>query len=262
MDTQIVAAIVGPLITALLAASAVGFKQWRNAREGAHLRSETLDRHRSQVEFIDTWLQAHERVAGSDALAQQHRERAVVDLDLLYQQMAQVMATPIPRPRNSARDIVRSLFLIGVRGGLAQLLRVLYWVALFFGALTTAATMTVAPETMAQSGLGIAIVTGVFLTVMLFLPALLLWFGARAACQHRRAARRTSAPWVDSTTPDWRGAQGPSGHIPHAADFSNPGGVPNWSRHTTRSEAHLPQRPLPDPASGDHPLPPAPWTRP
>jgi hypothetical protein len=59
VDPEIVAALIGPVLTALLAALAVGFKEWQRRRHTVDQRHETLRQAADEVAFIDARLTAY-----------------------------------------------------------------------------------------------------------------------------------------------------------------------------------------------------------
>lgn len=185
MDIQIVGAIIGPLLTALLAGIAVVVRQWQTARVRQDEREASLERRREQIGFIDTWLTAHQRVSGMDPQAQQHTQRALSDLEFLYQQVSvELRHPPPPARRHTAVDAVKVLLLIPSHGGAAKTLRALYYILALCGIGWTIATISTLGDS--TDGVVLNIVVAMILTIVGFAPAALVAVIARAADRSRR----------------------------------------------------------------------------
>ena len=224
MQPEVLASIIGPMLTALLAGSAVVLRAWRARRTRQDQAEESLERRRQQIAFIDTWLTAHHKVAGYDPQVRAHTERAVADLELLYQQMTtELHHPPAPHRRFTALDALRLILLIPVTGAGAKALRILYYVLALAGMLFIIATMaTFEPS---PEGLGYDIAVAMFLTLIWAAPALIFAALTKSADRATRnaLARKAGLP---EPTPAWPMTAAPpiSGH---PAQYTPTGPLPS-----------------------------------
>ena len=104
MDPEIIGALIGPILTAVLAGVAVGFKEWRRRRESADQRHETLRQAADEVAFIDAWLTAYAKIA-PEAEQRKRAPRALADVEPSYATMTAshqaAAAAPGPGPRST-----------------------------------------------------------------------------------------------------------------------------------------------------------------
>jgi len=228
-DPEILAAIIGPLLTAVLAGVAVVARQWQTARNRQDEREQRLSRWREQIGFIDTWLTAHQKVAAQDPQAQAHTQRAVSDLELLYQQMTMELRNPPPvTKRFTALDLIKVILLIPVRGGAAKTLRVFYYTLVLAGLLFMIATL--ATFTASEDGLAFDIAVGMVVTILWFTPAIIFAVLTKAAdwSARNKAAKQAGLP---APAPGWAETPGVPpgqgylhGHGPYEQTQYNPPG--------------------------------------
>jgi hypothetical protein len=142
VDPEIIGALIGPLLTAVLAVLAVGFKEWRRRRETADQRHETLQQAADEVAFIDAWLTAYAKIATED----QRRERApraLADLERSYAAMtASHQAAATATQNRTAVDLLARILLLRLRRPAAKVLRVFYYIFGVLGFLFTLAGMS------------------------------------------------------------------------------------------------------------------------
>ena len=198
MEPEVLASIIGPLLTTVLAGGAVVLRQWRNRRTHQDEAEQSLERRREQIGFIDTWLTAHQKVAAHDPQTREHTQRAVQDLEFLYQQMTtELHHPPVRVKRFTALDLLKMILLIPVSGVGAKVLRVLYYLAAVGGILFIVATMS----TLEPSGEGLGFDIGVAMIVTLLWAAPAIIFGVLTKAADRsarnRAARQAGLPEPD-----------------------------------------------------------------
>ena len=214
MDPEIIAALIGPLLTAGLAGLAVGFKEWRRRRETADQREETLQQAAEEVAFIDAWLTAYAKIATED----QQRERApraLADLERSYAAMTASHQAAASAARNrTAVDLLARILLLRLHRPGAKVLRIFYYIFGVLGLLFTLAGMSGGTFSRGES-LGFVIAVGMVFTLMSFSPAILFYGLARLADR----PRRTVAPGATGTPP------GPPGYTAWP-DHSYPGPLP------------------------------------
>ena len=173
MDPEIIAAIVGPALTAMLAGAAVGAKNWWNRRNQTDQRDRAIEQASRQVAFIDAWLSAYGKAAGPEQQAR--RLRAISDLERAYEAMTTaVTAERTSSGRGTAGEVARTLLLVPLHRTRAKVARALYYLFLGVGFLFVLATIdTIAEET--ESSLLKNIAIGMIVTVFWFLPAGIMW---------------------------------------------------------------------------------------
>jgi hypothetical protein len=216
VDPEIIAALIGPLLTAALAGLAVGFEGWRRRRESADLRHETLQQAADEVAFIDAWLSAYAKIATED----QRRERApqaLADLERSYAAMTASHRAAATASRNrTAVDLLARILLLRLHRPAAKVLRVLYYIFAVLGFLFVLAGMTGSTFRRGGEGWGFVILVGMVFTLMSFSPAILCYALARLADRPRRALTAVPA----------EAPPGPPGY-PAWSDHSYPGPLPN-----------------------------------
>ena len=215
VDPEIIGALIGPILTAVLAGVAVGLKEWRRRRESADQRHETLRQAADEVAFIDAWLSAYAKIATSD----QQRERApraLADLERSYAIMtaSHQAAATAPRAR-TAVDLLARVLLLRLRRPAAKVLRVFYYVLAVLGFFFIAAGMSTGFRR-AEEGLAFVILVGMVFTLMSFSPAILFYALARLADR----PRRTPGPIAPQPPPAQHGN-------PAWPDYSYPGPLPS-----------------------------------
>jgi hypothetical protein len=200
VNPEIVAALIGPALTAGLAALAVGFKEWQRRRESADQPHETLRQAAEEVAFIDAWLTAYAKIATPD----QQRERvprALADLERSYAAMtASHQAAAIGVRSRTAVDLLARILLLRLRRPGAKVLRVFYYIFAVLGFLFIFAGMS-GTFVGSDKGLGFVIGVGMVFTVMSFSPAILFYALTRLADRPRRSLEAAGAPQQQSFVP-------------------------------------------------------------
>jgi hypothetical protein len=174
-EPDIVVALVGPLLTALLAGTGLLIKEWRTRRRWEHRRDEILEQGRRRVAFISDWVVAYDNLKVPEQERTSVLARARADLDELYDTVAaQTRAAVAQRPqRRSRQDYARSLLLTGIRRPRAKVSRVVYLTVLAFALLSGVLMTTLSfsgDELPFLAELGVA----VFATGLYLIPAWLL----------------------------------------------------------------------------------------
>jgi hypothetical protein len=202
VDPEIVAALIGPVLTAGLAALAFMLKDWRQRRETADQQHQTLRQAADEVAFIDAWLTAYAKIATPD----QQRERAgraLADLERSYAAMnaSHQAAASATRTRTGV-DVLARILLLRLRRPSAKVLRVFYYIFGVLGFLFTFAGISSNSFRTGES-LGFLILVGMVFTVISFSPAILFYALARLADRPRRTpAQVDGQPPLDPAAGD------------------------------------------------------------
>lgn len=212
LDSEIIGAILGPIITALIAGLAYGVQHWRSLRRWEDERQKALQQASEEVKFIDTWLSALGRLADIDPDYEAKAQRALQDLERSYHAMAVELADDGPRPRR--RTLIQhlgALLLVPLHRGTAKMLRAFYWLSLLLGTLWTIALIATIGEQVETEGWAIALFALMFLVAVGLLPALGFYLWARYVDRERvrpvAAGIRPTAP-VTGWPPPAMGASG------------------------------------------------------
>ncbi|MDO5740634.1 MAG: hypothetical protein Q4P07_10850 [Ornithinimicrobium sp.] len=130
--SSVFVAIVGPLLTAVLAGLGVLIKEWRTRRQWEHRRDEIIDQGRKQVAFISDWATAYGNLDVSSGDRSEPLRQAQQDLDALYRSVAnQIDKTARQRPQRRGPEFYATwIFLTRVRRPWARVSRVFYLLAL------------------------------------------------------------------------------------------------------------------------------------
>ncbi|WP_122262719.1 hypothetical protein [Ornithinimicrobium cerasi] len=136
-------AVVGPLLTALLAGAGILLKGWRSRRRWEHRRDEIIEQGRRQVAFISDWVAAFDHLTMPETDRTSATARAQRDLEAVYVAVTTQTRTLVEhRPvRRTRADYARIVLLSGVRRPWAKVSRVAYLAVLAF-ALLSGALMT------------------------------------------------------------------------------------------------------------------------
>ncbi len=102
MDKEVVLALAGPIITALLGASGFWLQEWRQGRDSSFRRRQTLARSSEMVQFIEHWVRAQQQVRAGEELRDVHAA-AQRQLDWAYAAVAQLPEEERPRQRLTLR---------------------------------------------------------------------------------------------------------------------------------------------------------------
>ena len=148
MDSEqvlsIASALLVPVVAALVGAVAISFQDWRVRRSLAGKRKLAFEAATSQVTFAGDWWKATVAMLdpSSEAL-RDARKRATAWLDEASALVAHVEALPLyePPPVSSIR---RLLLLYPLRGWLAKMVRVAYFISLGWWVLVIGETITTA----------------------------------------------------------------------------------------------------------------------
>lgn len=182
IDSEIIGAILGPIITALIAGLAYAFQQWRSVRRWEGEREKALQQATEEVKFIDTWLSALGRLSEVDPDYEAKARRALADLERSYHAMAADLADDGPRPvRKSVGQHIGAIFLVPLHRTGAKVIRVFYWVLLLLATVWTIAVMATVGEQAQRDGWALSISIAFLVTLIGLLPALGLYLWARHA---------------------------------------------------------------------------------
>lgn len=164
---EIIGAIIGPFVTALLAGMAVLGRQWQENK-----RSEAdLEQLATEAAFLESWVAARERVQPLNPQEQQVLSTALERLDHEYRGVRQDQAKLRRKERTPAGvRLLRGVLMLDVLGTGAKVLRVFYWIALLFGILGTVLFIAVSTEP-SDTSVGATIFAAAFLSLMCFVPA-------------------------------------------------------------------------------------------
>jgi hypothetical protein len=142
VDPEIVAALIGPVLTAGLAAVAVGVREWWRRRESVDQRQKMLRQAAEEVAFIDAWLTAYAKIA-TEAEQRERAPRALADLERSYATMtASHQAAPPPTRARTGADLLARILLLRLQRPGAKVLRVFYYLFAVLGFLFVLAGMS------------------------------------------------------------------------------------------------------------------------
>ncbi|NNG21189.1 hypothetical protein HJ590_16825 [Naumannella sp. ID2617S] len=232
-DSEIVGAIIGPLLTGLLALIAYTVREQLSVRRWDDERDRALTKATNEVRYIDTWLSALNRLPDSDPEREVKLQRALLDLERSYQVMSSDLADDGTRPRTrTLGEHVRHLLLLDLRKTFPKVLRVFFYLFALMGLLWTAAIISVF-DSGSEQGLGLEITGSAIITVLGFLPALLVGIWARAA-DRDKVRPQPGVPPPPSGLPPSGLPQGPfAGHGPQPGAGPDPWSGPSqqeWLR--------------------------------
>ncbi len=164
---EIIGAIIGPLVTAVLAGIAVLGRQWQ-----ANKRSEAdLEQLATEAAFLESWVAARERLRPLTEHEQQMLTAALERLDTQYSSVRLDQAKLRRKERTPAGvRVLRGFLQLDVVGGGAKTARVFYWIALLFGFMGSALFIAVSTEP-SDSGVFATVFAAAFLSLMCFVPA-------------------------------------------------------------------------------------------
>jgi hypothetical protein len=205
----VVAAAIGPLITALLAALGFWLRDIRQRRNREQAYRQALDQAREQVDFIEGWLRTHQQLASPEQ-HEQARQRALADLQQAYARVDQSLAALRSHKEPlTARSVLVKLLLLESRPHTtaATVLGVLYYVALawfllFVSGGVLISLMSTATNTSDSLLADVGMALGLFLISLTIgvAPALPLYWLAVSADRRRgdaptrRSHRRPALP--------------------------------------------------------------------
>ena len=210
MDPEIIAAFIGPVFTAMLAGAGIAIKSIQVRRRDQHSRSRDIEVAGQTVSFIDAYLSAHEKLSPESPQQQFIRERAIRDLEAAYQTMMVSASADHEATTTTGAwlEVIKRALLIPVHRMAAKVVRVFFYISLFYGLVSSALYVSFAltdPDLMRDIPLMVA--TLILLFVFAFLPMILLYLWAR---------------WLDrDRTPKPQPAAAP-------AAWPQPGGYGSW----------------------------------
>jgi hypothetical protein len=190
MDRELLAALLGPVSTALLAAFGIWLREWRQRRDRDQRRRRALTEAREEVAFIEAWVKTHELVAPADTHERVHM-RAHQDLERAYTVLAgSLAAAPIDDEPFTLRRLLRSLLLLRpLETNRAKAARVVYYLSLAWAAIWAAVgTDQTVKEDFTPTGIFVAI-----LVILVFGVAPAWGLGAWVLWLDKRTVSRSMA---------------------------------------------------------------------
>ena len=196
-DPAIWAAIIGPLITTLLATGTVGFKSQQTARRADQERARIIEQATQEAAFINSWLSARQQLDLDAATRRTTNERALADLERVYATIRSVdINTNLRHGSQSLRRVAMAALLIPLQRPWAKFFRVIYYIftpcSLAFSIAITIQLFGVMPTTDGAGYVVGYILTAVIINVLFLLPALGLW-GLACALDRPRDPQPTQA---------------------------------------------------------------------
>jgi hypothetical protein len=180
MDSEIIAAFIGPVFTAMLAGGGILFKSIQVRHREQNARARDLEVATRTVDFINTYLQAQDKLQ-VEADREWFRERAKRDLEVAYQTMMATASADYRADSSTAWiSVVKRALLFGLRRTAAKVVRVFFYIftvlnVLFFGIWT--ATTFSDPEL--QRDIPVMIFVIIFGVIFFLVPIVLLYVWAR-----------------------------------------------------------------------------------
>ncbi|TQM62217.1 hypothetical protein [Humibacillus xanthopallidus] len=203
MEPQIVAAIIGPACTALLAAVGIALKSLLEQRRSHGSRERDMRVAGETVAFIASYLAAFEKLDVPPTEEAAVKARATSDLEASYRIM---MAAAGDEQQSDARPdwsrVVKATFLIPLCRPAARVVRAFYYCALVYALAVSALYVSFAlTADEAQGATAVGVVTAIILLPFNVVPALLLHMWARRLERGAQAeandlpATTPPAPW-------------------------------------------------------------------
>ena len=203
----ILAAFIGPVLTALLATGGVGLKHERSVRRADRERARIIDQATQEAAFINSWLSARDRLNLEPARLADTSARAMADLERLYATIRSVdVAQDLRSGSGTFVRLLRASLLSTLRRPWAKVVRVVYFIyagfVLIISMVVIAAFLDTDPASAIEVASGIA---GAIWTIAILLtPAFGLWALARAL-DRPRAGRPGNDEIKVARTPAGRG---------------------------------------------------------
>ena len=215
-DPSILAAIIGPLITTLLATGTVGLKSQQSARRADQERARIIGQATQEAAFINSWLSARQQLDLTADARRATDERALADLERVYATIRSVdINTNLRHGSGSLRLVVDATLLIPLQRPWAKVVRVCYYLFTFcslaFSVATTIQLFENMPRAEAPGYVVGYILVAVLINVIFLLPALGLWGLARALNRPRDPQPGYRSPPT---------SRGPSSHQPSRGPVS------------------------------------------
>jgi len=174
MEPQIVAAVIGPVCTAMLAALGIAMKAVHAQRRSTSSREREMQAASQKVEFIASYLAALERLPSGSTRRDDLRARADDDLEAAYRTMMAVSRVQQKEGEGvDWRAVLDRALLIPVHRDSARLVRAFYYLVLGYALFSSAVYVSlVFSDEMREQGLVITIMTVLFLVAANLVP---LW---------------------------------------------------------------------------------------
>ncbi len=183
MDSEIIAAFIGPLFTTVLAAAGIALKSIQVRRRDQSSRARDIQVAAQTVTFIDAYLSAHEKLAaGTPEQRQFIRERALHDLEAAYRTMM-ITATADHEASTTTGAwlaVIKRALLIPLQRTAAKVVRVFFYIAVVYGFMSSTLYVAFAfTDAELLRDIPVMIFTLVVLLIFAFLPMVLLYLWAR-----------------------------------------------------------------------------------
>lgn len=218
MDSEIIGAIIGPFLTTLLAGGAYIFQSWQKTRRWEDQQERSLAKAVQEVQFIDTWLSALDRIGDHDPEHAAKVARATKDLERSYQVLAADLGDDGPRPRvKGPGDILGAIFMVPLQSLPAKILRVFYWLMLVIGLSWSLLIIGVSSE--GQVSLATVVGVSILLTVIGLIPAGILGVLTKVI---DRSGQPTPAARPVPLSPPPDGTMVPGPFVPYAGPYQGP----------------------------------------
>lgn len=146
MGSELLAAIAGPIVTALLAGMGVAFGEWRQRRDLENRRKDVLGLAHQEIEFLEAWLKLYERV-GAELGRASVQGQIEGDLIRLHRGVGAAMTLGPVRRRVTLVGVIKTMiFLESRRRSVAGVLfRIFYYPLLIISmAIAVASSVMVA----------------------------------------------------------------------------------------------------------------------
>ena len=204
-DSQVLAAILSPVITALLGAAAVALQGLQRAKRADGERARIVSQAAQEAAFLNSWLSAHAQLELSPEQRRAADERVADDLERLYATLRSVDIGTDNRSRMlSATRVLRGMFLLELRRPWAKIVRIAYYLALVPVLIMPSLIVVVVDFDSGYPLIGDIIFklsSSVLMTVLLMLPAVGLWCLARALDRRPNDGDQPSDVDDDAATP-------------------------------------------------------------
>lgn len=215
MDSEIIAAFIGPLFTTVLAAAGIAIKSIQVRRRDQNSRARDLQVAVQTVTFIDAYLSAHEKLASESPQQQQFiRERALRDLEAAYQTMMITASADHEATTTGAwLAVIKRALLIPLHRTAAKVVRVFFYLALVYGLMsyTLYVSYTFSDAELLRD-IPVMIFTLFVLMIFAFLPLVLLYLWARWLDRDRtptpQPAQVAPNPWSQPGGYSWQPVPG------------------------------------------------------
>ena len=177
MET-VLAAILGPLVTALVGALGVVLRGLRMKRQDLSDRKRNIQVAGQTVAFIDAYLSAQQKLSPGAVIATQVTERATRDLEQAYAGMMQVAAADHAAPSGLVvSELFKRAMLRSVRRPAAKVVRAVFYLYLILGMPVLVSLISVMVHT--PGDVGLVAFFSILVGIIMLLPAVALYWWAR-----------------------------------------------------------------------------------